>query len=66
MTGAPVKSQYGWHIIRLTDSRPLKLPTVDEFMNNPQARMGMTRQMQEEHVQALVKSLRDKAKIKTP
>lgn len=66
MTGAPVKSQFGWHIIRLADSRPLKLPTVDEFMSNPQARMGVARQMQEENIQALVKSLRDKATIKTP
>ncbi len=66
ITGAPVKSQYGWHVIRLVDSRPLKLPTVDEFMNNPQARMGLARQIQEENIQALVKSLRDKATIKTP
>lgn len=66
ITGAPVKSQDGWHIIRLADSRPLKLPTVDEFMSNPQARMGVARQMQEENIQALVKSLREKAKIKTP
>ena len=66
MTGAPVKSQYGWHIIRLVDSRPLKLPTVDEILNNPQARTGVARQMQEENIQTTIKSLRDKAKIKTP
>jgi peptidyl-prolyl cis-trans isomerase C len=66
VTAAPVKSQFGWHVIRLADSRPLKLPTADEFMNDPRARAGVARQMQEEQIQALVKSLRDKAKIQTP
>jgi len=66
VTGKPVKSQYGWHIIRMAGTRPIKLPTVDEFMNDPRARMGVARQLQEENIQALVKSLRDKATIKSP
>ena len=66
ITGAPVKSKFGWHIIRLSESRPLKLPTVDELMANPQTRMKVANKIHEENIQALVKSLRDKASIKTP
>ena len=54
----PVKTDYGWHIIRLEESRPRKMPAFE------QARGSVRQMIQQERVDALVKSLRDKAKIK--
>jgi peptidyl-prolyl cis-trans isomerase C len=60
----PAKSEYGFHIVRLHDSRPLQVPTVDQLMGNPRAKEDMARRLRDERIQALVKELRDKAKIK--
>jgi peptidyl-prolyl cis-trans isomerase C len=53
-----VKSDFGWHIIKLEDSRPRKMPTFD------QAKGNIRQVIQQERVDALVKSLKDKAKVK--
>jgi len=29
---APVKTQFGWHVITVTDKRPVKIPSQDELM----------------------------------
>jgi peptidyl-prolyl cis-trans isomerase C len=60
----PAKSEYGFHIVHLHDSRPLQVPTVDQLMGNQRAKEDMVRRLREERIQALVKELRDKAKIK--
>jgi peptidyl-prolyl cis-trans isomerase C len=60
----PAKSEYGFHIVRLHDSRPLQVPTVDQLMANPRAKEDMVRRLRDERIQALVKELRDKAKPK--
>lgn len=57
-TREPVKTDYGWHIIRLEESRPRKMPVFD------QARGNVRQMIQQERVDALVKSQRDKSKIK--
>ena len=57
-TREPVKTDYGWHIIQLEDSRPRKMPAFE------QARGNVRQMIQQERVDALVKSQRDKAKIK--
>lgn len=56
-TEAPVKSQFGWHVIRLDDVRNTQFPPYDEV--KPQ----ITRMLQEQEIQKLVKDLRGKAKV---
>ena len=56
-TKQPVKSQFGWHVILLDDTRPVKPPTFDELKTRLE---GV---VQGEHVSAYVESLRKKAKI---
>lgn len=57
-TRDPVKSNFGWHIIKREASRARKMPTFEQAK-------GDTRQLiQGERVEALIKSLKDKASIK--
>ena len=56
-TDAPVKSEFGWHVIRLDDERELKVPPFEEVKPNLQ------RGMQQQQVQKAVAELRAKAKI---
>jgi peptidyl-prolyl cis-trans isomerase C len=63
ISAAPVKTEYGWHVIQVVDTRPLKVPPIDEFMANQQAKASFYRRIQEERMQNLVKDLRGKAKI---
>lgn len=53
----PVKTQYGFHVIRLDDVRDLKVPSFEE------AKQNLLQRAQQEQVANLVKSLRDRAKI---
>ncbi len=62
---APVKSEFGWHIIKVDDTRAMKLPSFEEFMSDPRAPANLRRRMQEERLQDLLKDLRGKSKIKT-
>lgn len=57
MTDAPVKSQFGWHIIRVDDIRQAQLPSLEEV--KPQ----IAQQMQQQKMADFQKSLRDKAKV---
>jgi peptidyl-prolyl cis-trans isomerase C len=57
MTDAPVKSQFGFHIIRVDDVRQAKLPSFEEL--KPQ----IAQQMQQQKLAEFQKSLREKAKI---
>ncbi|MHB8534813.1 MAG: peptidylprolyl isomerase [Sulfuricaulis sp.] len=59
----PVQTEFGWHIIKVEDTRPLKIPTFEEFMSNQQARANIYRKMQDERTAVLLKELKDKAKI---
>ena len=59
----PVKSGFGWHIIKVEDTRPLKIPTFEQFMADQNSRANIYRKMQDERVGNLVKELRGKAKI---
>jgi len=60
---APVKSDFGWHVMKLEDTRALKLPTYEQFVANPQAQDRLRRKIQEERINALLKELKDTAKI---
>lgn len=57
MTQTPVKSQFGWHIIRLDDTRHAKLPKLDEV--NPQ----VAQQLQHQKLTQYQENLRTKAKV---
>lgn len=57
MTEAPVKSQFGWHIIRVDDVRQAKLPSLEEV------RPQIAQQMQQQKMAEYQKSLREKAKV---
>ncbi len=57
LTDAPVQSQFGWHVIRLDDERPTKIPPFEEVKNNIQ------QQMQQQAVQKAIAEFRAKAKI---
>ena len=59
----PVKTDFGWHIIKLEDTRPLKIPSFEQFMSDQQARANIYRKMQDERVGELLKDLKAKAKI---
>jgi peptidyl-prolyl cis-trans isomerase C len=56
-TKDPVKSQFGWHIIKLDDVRDLKMPTFEEL--KPQ----ILQRLQQQSIQEYVADLRSKAKI---
>ena len=53
----PVKSPFGFHVIRVDDSRAMKVPSFDEVKDK------FRQQAQQEQVAALVQDLRGKAKI---
>ena len=56
-TAVPVKSDFGWHVIQLDDTRELTLPPMD------QAKPQITQRLQQQLVQKHVNELRGKAKI---
>lgn len=56
-TKEPVKSQFGWHIIKLDDVRDLKVPSFEEL--KPQ----ILQRLQQQSIQEYIAELRSKAKI---
>ncbi|MDF1485372.1 peptidylprolyl isomerase [Ramlibacter sp. H39-3-26] len=56
-TETPVKSQFGWHIIRLDDIRDAKLPPLDQV--KPQ----ILQQLQQQKLAQFQQELRSKAKV---
>jgi len=56
-TTEPVKSQFGWHIIKLEDSRMLQAPPFDEVKQN------LRQRAQQQQIDKMISDLRAKAKI---
>ncbi|NHC05338.1 peptidyl-prolyl cis-trans isomerase C [Azonexus fungiphilus] len=56
-TKVPVKTEFGYHVIQLDDSRPLNPPSFEQVKPQLQQRAS---QMQ---IEKLIKDLRDKAKV---
>jgi peptidyl-prolyl cis-trans isomerase C len=56
-TKEPVKTQFGWHVIKLDDERSLKVPSFEELKPQIQQRL------QQQTIQDLITELRSKAKI---
>jgi len=57
MTDAPVKSQFGWHIIRVDDVRQAELPPLDQL--KPQIAQQLTQQKMAKYQE----ELRSKARV---
>lgn len=53
----PVKTQFGWHIIKLLDSREVKIPTKEQATNNLKGKLSR------EAVEHYINELAEKAKI---
>ncbi len=57
-TEAPVKSDFGWHVIQLEDTRELKAPPFDEVKGQ------IAQRLQQQLVQNHINQLRSKADVK--
>jgi peptidyl-prolyl cis-trans isomerase C len=57
LTDTPVQSPFGWHVIRLDDERPFKVPAFDEV------KASIQQQLQNQAAQKVITDLRAKAKI---
>ena len=57
ISAAPVKSDFGYHVIRVDDVRPLKVPEFAEMKDQFRQRA------QQQQIQRLVMDLRSKAKV---
>ena len=57
ITETPVKTQYGYHVLKLEDTRPAKVPTLEEV--KPQ----IAESLQQKKLQEYQQELRSKAKI---
>jgi peptidyl-prolyl cis-trans isomerase C len=54
---APVQTQFGWHIIKLENTRDLKLPSLDEMKAN------LENNLQQQAIAKYIEELRSKAKV---
>lgn len=57
ITELPIKTQFGFHVIKLEDTRPAKIPSLDEV------KQQITELLQQKKLQAFQDGLRKKAKI---
>ncbi len=57
ITETPVRTRYGYHVIRLDDVRPVKFPSYDEVKQRIQ------QQLSQRKLEQLVRGLRAKAKV---
>lgn len=57
-SSTPVKTQFGWHVIKLEDTRKSEPPSLDEVRQQLQAKLS------NERIEAYISELRKKATIK--
>jgi peptidyl-prolyl cis-trans isomerase C len=57
---APVQTQFGWHIVKLNESRETPLPTLDVL------RVELTTGIQQQGLDALITTLTETADITLP
>jgi peptidyl-prolyl cis-trans isomerase C len=56
-TDTPVQTQFGWHVIKLEDSRPAKVPTFDEV------KPRLAEMLKQKDMEDFLNSMKAKAKI---
>ncbi len=59
ITAAPVQTQFGWHVIKLEDTRATQPPAYDKVKD------GLQKQLQQQQLEKYLSELRSKAKIVT-
>ena len=57
VTQAPVQTQFGWHVIKMVDSRATQVPTYDKVKE------GLERTLQQRKLEKMMLDLKAKAKI---
>lgn len=57
MTTVPVKSDFGWHIIRLDDLRAVQVPPFE------QVKAGLQQSMQQQQIGKMIEDLKTRAKV---
>lgn len=57
VTQTPVQTQFGWHVIKLEDTRTAQPPTYDKVKDN------LKKQVQQRNLEKMLSDLRAKAKI---
>jgi peptidyl-prolyl cis-trans isomerase C len=60
IASTPVQTQFGWHVIKLIDSRAVQPPSYDKVKD------GLERTLQQRKLEKLMLSLKEKAKIEVP
>ena len=63
ITDKPVKTQYGWHIIKLDDVRDVKAPSMEEIKDQLKQMIVADQNWQKAKFSELMQKLRSKAKI---
>ena len=56
----PVQTQFGWHVIKLVDSRATQVPSYDKVKD------GLERTLQQRKLEKMMLDLKAKAKIDVP
>ncbi len=59
-TSAPVQTQFGWHIIKLVDTRAAQVPSYDKVKE------GLERTLQQRKLEKMMIGLKEKSKIDVP
>lgn len=59
-TSTPVQTQFGWHIIKLVDTRAAQVPSYDKVKD------GLERTLQQRKLEKMMIGLKEKAKIDVP
>lgn len=57
ITSTPVKSDFGWHVIRLDDQRAVQVPPFE------QVKAGLQQSMQQQQIGKMVEDLKARAKV---
>ena len=63
ITDKPVKSQFGWHIIKMIDSRDVKAPSMEEMKDQLKQMIMSDKSWQKAKFSEMMQKLRTKAKI---
>ena len=63
VTDKPVKSQFGWHVIKMVDTRDVKAPSMEEIKDQLKQMIASDQNWQKAKFSEMMQKLRAKAKI---